>query len=34
MVGIAAGEDLGFIFEASKGSGVDDAVAVALEGVG
>ena len=31
MVGVAAGENLGLIFEAAEGAGVDDAVAVALE---
>ena len=31
VVGVAAGENLGFVFEAAKGAGVDDAVAVALE---
>src|ERR1039458_5784313 len=31
MVAGAVEEDLGFVFEAAKGAGVDDAVAVALE---
>jgi hypothetical protein len=30
MIGIAAGENLGFVFESPEGAGVDDAVAVAL----
>ena len=31
MVGVTAGEDLGLVFEAAKGTGVDDTVAVALK---
>jgi len=31
MVGVTAGEDLGFGFEAAKSPGVDDAIAVALK---
>ncbi len=31
VVGVAAGEDLGFGFETAEGAGMDDAVAVALE---
>src|SRR5271156_2952808 len=31
VIGIAASEDLSFVFKAAKGAGVDDAVAVALE---
>ncbi len=31
VVGVAAGEDLRFGFEAAEGAGMDDAVAVALE---
>ena len=31
MVGIAAGEDLGFCFQPAKGSGVDNAIAVTLK---
>src|SRR5579871_5562043 len=33
VVGKAAGEDLSFGFQTAKGAGVDDAVAVALEGI-
>src|SRR5271169_1017617 len=33
VVGIAAGKDLRFIFQPAKGTGVDDAVTVTLEGV-
>jgi hypothetical protein len=31
LVGVAAGEDLRFGFEAAEGAGVNDAIAVALE---
>src|SRR4029077_10946710 len=31
MVRVASGEDLGFVFKAAEGAGVDDAVAVALK---
>jgi hypothetical protein len=31
VVGVAAGEDLGFVFEAAKGAGMDDTITVALE---
>ena len=31
VIGVAAGENLGLVFQPAKGAGVDDAVAVALE---
>jgi hypothetical protein len=30
VVGVAPGEDLGFVFEAAEGAGVDDSIAIAL----
>src|SRR5580704_342753 len=31
MIGVAAGEDLSFRFQAAKGTGMDDTVAIALK---
>src|SRR5215472_15099833 len=33
VIGVAAGKNLGFVFEAPEGAGVDDAVAIALKGI-
>jgi hypothetical protein len=33
VIGVAAGKDLGLILETAEGAGVDNPVAVALEGV-